>query len=168
MSITCPHMSKPQVIVFAHPSLKHVHQRLMTFLYFIQRSGTTARKLCTTLFGHLVLSFRFLLSRWQILCQKQMRRGVNFSSLVLIKPKINESGSKINAGQSQVSCGLSRSTLTLQELQPITNEQIIPLNNLALSLYPSTIERHDGSSSGPSQTLNAILQSPEILSPSED
>jgi hypothetical protein len=61
---------------------------------------------------------------------------------------------------------LTESTLTLQ---PIIDEQtIIPFNNVACSLCPSIIEPRDGSSSGSSQTLNAILQSPEMLSPSDD
>lgn len=100
-------MSTPQVML-AHPSLKHIHQRLASFLRFIQLSGITSRKLCTTLFRRLVLSFRFLLSRWQIMREKQWRR-VSFSSLGLSKPKIDgESGSTINAdGQSQVSDGLN-------------------------------------------------------------
>ena len=48
--------------------------------------------------------------------------------------------------------------------------QIIPLNNVACSLYPSTsiIVPHDGSSSSSSQTLDTVLQSPEMLSPSDD
>ena len=54
-------------------------------------------------------------------------------------------------------------------MQPIINKQIIiPLNNVAYSLHPSIIEPHDGLSSSSSQTLNAVLQSPEILSPSDD
>ena len=48
----------------------------------------------------------------------------------------------------------------------IDEQVIIPLNNVAYSIYPSIIEPHDGSSS--SQTLNAVLQSPEMLSPSDD
>lgn len=90
----------PQVIM----SLKHIRRLLALFLRFIQLSGTTFRKLCTALFRHLVLSLRFLLSRCQILREKQWRR-VSFSSLGLTKPKVDgESGSTINAdGQSQVS-----------------------------------------------------------------
>ena len=97
-------MSTPQVIMLAHVSLKHIRQRLATFLRFIQRNGITSRKLCTALFRHFVLSLRFLLSRWQILCEKQWRR-VGFSSLGLTKPEIDEeSGLTINAdGQRQVS-----------------------------------------------------------------
>lgn len=52
-------------------------------------------------------------------------------------------------------------------MQPIIDEQIIPLNNVACSLYPSIIEPHDGSSSSSSQTLDVldvVLQSPEMLS----
>ena len=102
-------MTRPQVIMMlAHPSLKHIHQRLASFLRFIQLSGIICRKLCTTLFRHLVLFLRFLLSRCQILCETQWR-NVSFLSLGLPKPKIDrESGSTINAdGQSQVSGGLN-------------------------------------------------------------
>ena len=50
-------------------------------------------------------------------------------------------------------------------MQPIIDEQVtIPLNNVACSLFPSIIEPRDGSS----QTLDTVLQSPEMLSPSED
>ena len=96
-------MSTPRVM-FSHPSLKHIHQRIASFFRFVQLSGTASRKLCTALFRYLVLSFRFLLSRGQILCEKQRRR-VSFSSLGLTKPEIDvESGLTINAdGQSQVS-----------------------------------------------------------------
>ena len=46
---------------------------------------------------------------------------------------------------------------------------IIPFNNVACSLYPSTIiVPHDGSSSSSSETLDTVLQSPEMLSPSDD
>ena len=88
-------MSTPQVIV----SMKHIHQRLASFLRFIQLSGITSRKLCTALFRRLVLSLRFLLSRFQILCEKQSTRRVSFSSLLgLKKPRIDEeSGSAIIA-----------------------------------------------------------------------
>ena len=52
-------------------------------------------------------------------------------------------------------------------LQPIIDEQIIiPLNNIAYSLHPSIIGPQYGSSSSSSQTLDAVLQSPEMLSPS--
>ena len=164
-------MSTPQVIMLAHVSLKHIRQRLATFLRFIQRNGITSRKLCTALFRHFVLSLRFLLSRWQILCEKQWRR-VGFSSLGLTKPEIDEeSGLTINADrQRQVSGGwtTTESTLTFK-LQPITDEQIIiPINNVACSLYPSIIGPREGSSSSSSQTLDAVMQCPEMLSPSDD
>jgi hypothetical protein len=51
-------------------------------------------------------------------------------------------------------------------LQPIIDEQAIPLNNVAFSLYPCIFEPHDCSSSSSSQTLDMVLQSPEMLSPS--
>ena len=97
-------MSTPQVIM----SMKHIHQRLASFLRFIYLSGITSRKLCTALFRRLVLSLRFLLSRCRILCEKQSRR-VSLSSLGLTKPRIDEEfGSTINVdGQSQVSHGLN-------------------------------------------------------------
>ena len=100
---SCPRMSTPQVM-----SMKHIHQRLASFLRFIHLRGITSRKLCTALFRRLVLSLRFLLSRCQILCEKQLRR-VSLSSLGLTKPRIDEEfGSTINAnGQSQVSGGLN-------------------------------------------------------------
>ena len=100
-------MSTPQVTMLVHLSLKHIHQQLANVLRFIQLSGNASRKLCTALIRRLVLSLRFLLSRWQILCEKQRRTSL--SSLGLTKPKIDEeSASTINSdGQSQVSCGLN-------------------------------------------------------------
>ena len=101
-------MSTPRVIMLAHLSLKHILQRLATFLRLIHRSGIAFRKLCTAFSRHLILSLRFLLSKSQILCEKQSRR-VSFSSLGLKNPKFDEeTGSTINAdGQSQVSDGLN-------------------------------------------------------------
>jgi hypothetical protein len=104
---TCP---TPRVIMLAHPSLKYIQQRLVTFLRSIQRVLGPAifRKLCTALFRQLALSLHFLRARWQILCEKRWRR-VNSSSSGLIKPKIDvEYGSTIDSnGQSQVSGGLN-------------------------------------------------------------
>ena len=90
--------------MLAHLSLKHIHQRVASFLRLIQRSGITSRKLCTAIFRHLGLFLRFLLSRCQILREKKWR-NLSFSFLGLTKPKIDEeSGSTINPdGQSQVS-----------------------------------------------------------------
>ena len=54
-------------------------------------------------------------------------------------------------------------------MQPIIDEEIIiPLNNVACSHHHSIIEPRHGSSSGTSQTLDAVLQSPEAPSPSDD
>ena len=51
-------------------------------------------------------------------------------------------------------------------MQPIIVEQIIiPLDNVACSLYPSIIEPRGDSSSSSSQTLDAVSHSPEMLSP---
>ena len=61
----------------------------------------------------------------------------------------------------------AKSTLTLPQ-RIIDKQLIIPLKNVACSLYPSIIEPEDGSSSSSSQTLDAVLQSPEVLSPSSD
>ena len=121
--------------MLAHLSLKHIHQRLATFLRFIQRSGITSQKLCTALIRHLVLSLRLLLSRWQILCEKQWRR-VSFSYLGLTKPKIDEdSGSTINDdGQSQVSgCWNSCKVYTLL----ISSSSFPSKTWHALSILPS-------------------------------
>lgn len=156
--------------MLAHLSLNHIRQRLATILRFIQRSGINSRKLCTALFRHLVLSLRFLLSRWQILCEKQWRR-VSFSYLDLTKPEIDEeSESTINAdGRSQVSGGLSDYRVYAYFAAHNNDEQIIiPFNNVACSLYPSIIEPRYGSSSSSSQTLDTVFQSPEMLSPSDD
>ena len=164
-------MSTPQVIMLAHMSLKHIHQRLANFLRFVQLSGITSRKLCTTLIRRLVLSLRFLLSRWQILCQCEKQR-TSFSSLDLTKRKIDEeSGSSINSDeQSQVSCGLNDYRVDAYFAAHYSSfEQIvIPLNNVACSLCPSIIEPRNDSSSSSSQTLDTILHSPEMLSPSDD
>ena len=54
-------------------------------------------------------------------------------------------------------------------MQPIIDEQIIiPLNNVAYSLFPSIVVPHDDHSSSSSQTLDTALQSPEMLSPTGD
>ena len=106
-------MSTPQAIMLTHLSLKFIQQRLATFLRFIQRCGITSQKLCIALFRHLV-SLRFLLSRWQILREKQWRR-VRFFFLGITKPKIEEeSGSTTNAdGRSRVSGGMNDQSLRL-------------------------------------------------------
>ena len=122
-------MSTPQVIMLTHLSLKFIQQRLATFLRFIQRCGIASQKLCITIFRHLVLSLRFLLSRWQILHEKQWRR-VRFSFLGNTKPKIDElSGSTTNAdGQSRVSGGMNHQSLRL----------LCSLSLMTRSPFPST------------------------------
>ena len=107
----------PQVIMSASdPSLKHIQQRLVTFLQFVQRGlGSSAlRKLCIAIFKCLALLLRFLRSRWQILCEKQWTSMIS-SSLSLTKQKNNcEYGSITDANglhQVQVSGRLNHRCL---------------------------------------------------------
>ena len=161
----------PRVIMLARPSLKHIQQRLVTFLRFLQRvlCPATFRKLWTALFRHLALSFHPVRLRWQILHEKQARK-TGFTSLGPTKPKTDGEYKSIidSDGQSQVGGRLNDTNSTLT-LQPTIDEQIvIPLDNIACSLYPSINEPIEGEGSSSSQALDSamVLQSPEMLSPS--